>query len=159
MHLRLLSSAVLSLAFLAVPSASGSQTSSRSGTATCALITTSEAADVLGIMSTHVEHAAVTARSCSWASTDPNCFMRVLSVERSTVAKFGSEQWLATDLPPGSMFSNDVYPAGSSLAIEYLDVPTGNAWLHFSLLGRVDRVAAQQMLSSLALAILQRSAT
>jgi hypothetical protein len=158
MRTRIMSAAVLSLAFLLGPSAGGPQASARSGTSTCALVSTDDAAEVLGTSVQDVRHESAIAGSCSWRSVDPNCFMRILSIERTGVARSGSEQWLASDLPAGSIFSNDVYPAGSSLAIEFLDVPVGHAWLHFSLLGRVDRIAAQEMLSGLATTILRRGA-
>jgi hypothetical protein len=160
MRRRLMSIVLLSLGGLVLPDASGHAASAAGwrGASPCRLVQTAEAAEILGSTVASVAHESVIAGSCSWRSSDPNCFMRVLSVERSREPKFGSEQWLALDLPSGSLFSNDVYPEGSSLAIEFLDVPVGHEWLHFSLLGRVGRAAAQDLLRGLANAIFDRGA-
>jgi hypothetical protein len=153
---RLVATSLVGLGLLGLPGAT-TQAVGLADSTPCSLVTEVEASTVLGVSPGLVAHESITPNSCTWRSTDPNCFMRVLSVERNPVAKFGAEQWLAVDLPKGSQFSNDMYPPGSSLAIEYLDVPTSSSeWLHFALLGRVDRVTADQLLSTTAAASLVR---
>jgi hypothetical protein len=120
----------------------------------CALVPEGAASEVLGVTAGYVSQQAFGRRSCAWHSTDPNCFMRSLSVQQVRAAKPGAERWLAAELPDGSLFSNDVYPPGAAIAVQFLDIPFEDGWLHFSLLGRIDPITAQTMLASVAHTVL-----
>ena len=85
--------------------------------------------------------------SCSWHSTNPNCFVRSLAIR--IVRDAGAIRALeaasaevaprsrALSLPQGSFFRSEDLPPGAAIMIDHLYVRRAPLWVDYSLSGRL----------------------
>jgi hypothetical protein len=102
--------------------------------------------------------------ACSWRTTDPNCFLRSLSLRRHTTAseRAAVKKLLATtasyDRAPSALGTNaffartDLGPA-AAIDIERLYVPRGRDWIEIMLSGRLGADGSHDLLATAARAI------
>lgn len=86
--------------------------------------------------------------ACSWRTTDPTCFLRVLSVQTHATGsqRLAVKKLLAAaqsfDLAPNALGKNAFFArtdlgAGAAIDIERLYVPRGRDWVEVTLSGRL----------------------
>lgn len=103
-------------------------------------------------------------KTCSWRTTDPNCFLRNLSLrshmnagERAAVKKLLSTT-ASYDLAPLALGRNaffartDLGPA-AAIDIERLYVARGRGWIEITLSGRLGADGSHELLAEVAKAI------
>ena len=102
--------------------------------------------------------------ACSWRTTDPNCFLRVLSVREYVTSR---EVAVVTDLlararpfdrAPKALGRNaffahaDLGP-GAAIAIERVYLPRGDNWVEVTLSGRLGQDGSRGLLITAAQAV------
>jgi hypothetical protein len=107
--------------------------------------------------------------TCSWRTTDPNCFVRSLSIrshrnasERAAVKKLrattASIDLAPSVLGPNAFFSRTDLGAAAAINIERLFVPRGRDWIEITLAGRLGADGSHDLLFTAAKAIPRFSA-
>lgn len=103
-------------------------------------------------------------KTCSWRTTDPNCFLRSLSLRRHTHARERAavKKLFATTSPynrapdalgPNAFFARTDLGPSAAINIERLYVPRGRDWIEITLSGRLGADGSHDLLATAAKAI------
>lgn len=104
--------------------------------------------------------------ACSWRTTDPNCFLRVLSVrEYATSRDLGVVTGLLARTRPfdrapkalgkNAFFAHTDLGPGAAIAIERVYLPRGDNWVEVTLSGRLGPDGSRGLLITAARAVPQ----
>lgn len=109
----------------------------------------------------------LTGGACSWRTTDPNCFLRVLSLRthetigqrravKKLLASTDSFDVAPKTLGTNAFFAHTDLGPGAAIEIERLYIPRGHAWVEIALSGRLGADGSHGLLVTAATAVPER---